>query len=116
MACLPSSTLSARTTRTAGQTRQPISGGRLTARSTVFGQAVFELFDPRIRLGQLLFQREQFRDQRFERSIFFSQSWQFFFFLHTCTLVDFLSFGKSVGDLSSYSGRAPNHFPVPSSV
>ncbi len=32
----------------------------------------------------------------------FSQGLQFFFVRHSCTLVGFLSFGKSVGDLSSY--------------
>jgi hypothetical protein len=103
MPSLPSRTLAARTTSTAGQTRQPIRRGRLTARSTVFGQSLFQLLDPRSRLGQLLFQREQFRYQRFEGSIFFSKGLQFFFFRHRCTLVGFLSFGKSVGDLSSYS-------------
>jgi hypothetical protein len=97
---LTARTLSARTTRTAWQTRQPIRRGRLTARSTVFCQSVFELLDPRIRLGQLLFQREQFSYQRFEGSIFFSKGLQFFFFRHGCTLAGFLSFGKSVGDLS----------------
>src|SRR5271157_3627776 len=99
---LTSWTLSTWTTRTAGQTRQPIRRGRLTARSAVFGQSVFQLLDPRVRLGQLFFQREQFSYQRFERSIFFSQGLQFFVLRHGCTLVDFLSFGKSVGDLSSY--------------
>jgi hypothetical protein len=101
MSSLTSRTLSARTTRTAGQTPQPIRRGRLTARSTVFGQAVFQVLDPRIRLGQLLFQREQVRYQRFEQAIFFSQGLQFFFFRHGCTLVGFLSFGKSVGDLQT---------------
>ncbi len=99
---LTSRTLSARTTSTAWQTRQPIRRGRLTARATVFCQSVFKVLDPRIRLGQLLLQREQFRYQCFEGSIFFSKGLQFFFFRHGCTLVDFLSFGKSVGDLSSY--------------
>jgi hypothetical protein len=47
----------------------------------------------------LLFQREQFRYQRFEHAIFFLQGLQFFFFRHGCTLVGFLSFGKSIGDL-----------------
>jgi hypothetical protein len=103
MSRLTSRTLAARTTRTAGQTRQPISRWRLTARATVFGQAVFELLDPRIRLGQLLFQRQQFRYQRFEHAIFFSQGLQFFFLRHDGTLAGFLSFGKSVGDLSSYN-------------
>src|SRR5712692_1384751 len=102
MSRLTSRTLAARTTRTAGQTRQPIRRGRLTARSTVFGQGVFEVLDPGIRLGQLLFQRKQFSYQRFEGSIFFPQGLQFFFFRHRCTLVGFLSFGKSLGDLSSY--------------
>ena len=101
MSGLTSRTLPARTTRTAGQTRQPIRRGWFTACSTVFGQSVFELLDPGIRLGQLLFQRQQFRDERFERSIFFTQGLQFFFFRYRCTLVGVLSFGKSVGDLSS---------------
>src|SRR6266446_33084 len=100
---LTSWTLSTWTTRTAGQTRQPIRRGWLTARATVFGQAVFQLLDPGLRLGQLLFQRLQFRYQRFEHAIFFSKGLQFFFFRHTSTLLGFLSFGKSVGDLSSYA-------------
>src|SRR6266851_2375798 len=103
MSSLTSRTLSARTTRTAWETRQPISRWRLTARSTVFCQAVFQVLDPRIRLGQLFFQRQQLCYQSFEDSIFFLQGLQFFFFRHGCTLVGFLSFGKSVGDLSSYS-------------
>jgi hypothetical protein len=102
MASLTSRTLAARTTRTAWQTRQPIRRGRLTARATVFCQGVFEFLDAGIRLGQLLFQRQQFSDQPFEGSIFFSKGLQFFFFRQRCTLVGFLSFGKSVGDLSSY--------------
>jgi hypothetical protein len=102
MSSLTSWTLSTGTTRTAWQTRQPIRRGRLTARSTVFGQLVFELLDPRSRLGQLPFQREQLSYQCFEGSIFFPKGLQFFFFRHGCTLVDFLSFGKPVGDLSSY--------------
>src|SRR6266567_5359814 len=96
---LTSWTPSTWTTRTAWRTRKPIRRGRLTARSTVFGQSLFEVLDPRIRLGQLLLQREQFSYQGFERSIFFSQGLQFFFFRHGCTLNGFLSFGKSVGDL-----------------
>src|SRR5712692_7692720 len=102
MSSLTSRTLSTRTTRTAWQTRQPIRRWRLTARSTVLCQSVFEVLDPGIRLGQLLFQREQLSYQSFEGAIFFSKRLQFFFFRHGCTLVDFLSFGKSVGDLSSY--------------
>jgi hypothetical protein len=102
MSSLTSWTFSTRTTRTAWQTPKPIRRWRLTARSTVFCQGVFEVLDPGIRLGQLLFQREQFSYQRFEDSIFFSKGLQFFFFRHGCTLVGFLSFGKSVGDLSSY--------------
>src|SRR5713226_5851703 len=102
MSRLTSWTLAARTTSTAGQTRQPIRRGRFTARSTVFGQSVFQFLDPRIRLDQLLLQREQFSYQRFERSIFFSKGLQFFFFRHSGTLIGFLSFGKSLGDLSSY--------------
>ncbi len=102
MSRLPSWSLAAGTTRTAGQTPKPIGRGRLTARSTVFGHCVFQLLDPSIGLGQLLFQRQQFRDQRFEASIFFPKGLQFFFLRHRCTLVDFLSFGKSVGDLCSY--------------
>jgi hypothetical protein len=50
----------------------------------------------------LLFQREQFSYQRFEGAIFFLKGLQFFFFRHGCTLLAFLCFGKSVGDLSSY--------------
>ena len=65
-------------------------------------QSVFELLDPRIRLGQVLFQRQQFNYQSFEDSIFFPKGLQFFFFRHRGTLVGFLSFGESVGDLSSY--------------
>jgi hypothetical protein len=42
---LTSRTLAARTTRTAWQARQPIRRGRLTARSTIFGQSVFEFLD-----------------------------------------------------------------------
>jgi hypothetical protein len=103
MSRLTSWTLATWTTRTAGQTRQPIRRWRLTACSTVFGQSLFEFLDPRIRLGQLLFQREQFSYQRFEYAIFFSKGLQFFFLHHGCTLVDFLSFDKSVGDLSSYN-------------
>src|SRR5450759_2076375 len=102
MSRLPSWTLATGTTSTARQTLQPIRRGRLTARSTVFGQSLFQLLDPRSRQGHLLFQREQLRHQGFERSIFFSKGLQFFFFRHGCTLIDFLSFGKSVGDLSSY--------------
>src|SRR6266853_746168 len=99
---LTSWTLATGTTRTAGLARQPIRRGRLAARATVFGQALLELLDPRSRLGQLLFQREQFSYQRFEGAIFFSKGLQFFFVRHVCTLVGFLSFGKSGGDLSSY--------------
>src|SRR6266567_4160378 len=99
---LTSRTLAARTTRTAWQTCQPIRRGRLIARSTVLCQSVFELLDAGTGLQQLLFQREQLGYQRFEHSIFFSQGLQFFFFRHRCTLVGFLCFGKSVGDLSSY--------------
>src|SRR6266487_350176 len=102
---LTSRTLASWTTRTAGLARQPIRRGRLTARATVFGPSLFKLLDPRIRLGQLLFQREQFSYQCFEDAIFFSQGLQFFFVRHRCTLVAFLSFGKSVGDLSSYEKR-----------
>src|SRR5258707_1336506 len=75
-------------------------------------QALFELLDPGIRLGQLLFQRQQFRYQRFEKAIFFSQGLQFFFVRHSCTLVGFLSFGKSVGDLSSYKRFMKSLSPV----
>src|SRR5207244_5297508 len=103
MSRLPSWTLSARTTGTAWRTRQPIRRGRLATRSTVLCHSVFEFLDPGIRLGQLLFQWQQFSDQRFEHSIFFSKGLQFFIFRHGCTLADFLSFGKSIGaDLSSY--------------
>jgi hypothetical protein len=79
MSSLTSRTLATGTTRTAWQTRQPIRRGRLTAHSTVLCQAVFEFLDPGIRLGQLLFQREQFSYQRFKGPIFFSQGLQFFF-------------------------------------
>ncbi len=78
MSSLTARTLSARTIRTPRQTPQPIRGGWLTARSTVFGQSVFEFFDPLIGLGQLLFQREQLSYQRFEGAIFFSKGLQFF--------------------------------------
>ncbi len=37
-----------------------------------------------------------------DNAFFFSKGLQFFFFRHRCTLVGFLSFGKSVGDRSSY--------------
>src|SRR5579864_6626444 len=63
MSRLPSRTLSARSTRTAGQAPQPIRRGRLTARSTVGTQSPFQFLDPSQRDGQLLFQRKQFRDQ-----------------------------------------------------
>ena len=99
MSRLTSWTLATGTTSTAGQTRQPIRRGRLTARSTVFCQSVFEFLDPRIRLGQLLFQRQQLSYQSSEDPIFFSKGLQFFFFRHAPTLAGFLSFGKSVGDL-----------------
>ena len=103
MSRLTSWTLSARTTGTAWRTRQPIRRGRLATRSTVLCHSVFQVLDPGIRLGQLLFQWQQFSDQRFEHSIFFSKGLQFFIFRHGCTLADFLSFGKSIGaDLSSY--------------
>src|SRR5579863_209940 len=102
MPSLTSWTLCARTTRTARQTPKPIRRGRLTTRSTVLCQSVFELLDPGVRLDHLLFQRQQFRYQRFEGSIFFSKGLQFFFFCHDGTVTDFRSFGKSVGDLSSY--------------
>jgi len=105
MSRLPSWALAAGTTRTAWQTRQPIGRGRLTTRATVLRQAVFQVLDPRMRLGQLLLQREQLRDQCFEGAIFFAQGLQFFVFRHACTLVAFLSFGKSLGDLSSYVRR-----------
>jgi hypothetical protein len=42
------------------------------------------------------------RYQRFEQAIFFAQGLQFFFFRYGCTLLGFLSFGKSIGDLRSY--------------
>jgi hypothetical protein len=66
------------------------------------GQAHFQFLDARLRLGQLLLQREQFSHQRFEEAILFSQSLQFFFLCHAATLAGFFSFGKSVGDLCSY--------------
>src|SRR5712691_1660833 len=108
MSRLTSRTLSARRTRTAGQTRQPIRRWRLTARSTVFGQPVFALLDPRIRLGQLLFQWKQLSYQPLEHAIFFSKALQFFFFRHAGTLAAFLSFGKPLGDLSSYKKKHKN--------
>src|SRR5439155_10231686 len=98
---LTSWTLSARTTRTAGQTPKPIRRGRLTTRSTVFCQSLFQVLDPRIGLGQVLFQRQQLSYQRFEGSIFFSKGLQFFFLCHGGTLTAFLSFGKSLGDLET---------------
>src|SRR5438034_147975 len=101
MSGLTSRTLAAGTTRTAWQTRQPIRRGRLTARATVFCQSLFQVLDPRIGLGQLLFQRQQLSYQRFEGSIFFSKGLQFFFLRHGGTLTGFLSFGKSLGDLET---------------
>ena len=57
MSRLISRTLATGTTDSAWQTRQPIRRGRLTARATILGQAVFEVLDPRPRLYQLLLQR-----------------------------------------------------------
>src|SRR6266699_1705559 len=102
MSRLTARRLAAGTTRTPWQTCQPIRGWRLTACATVLGQAIFELLDPRMRLGQLLLQWQQLRDQRFEATIFFAQGLQFFVLRHARTLTAFLSFGKSLGDLSSY--------------
>src|SRR5450755_463082 len=81
--------------RTAWWTRQPIGRGRLATRTTVFCQSIFQLLDPSIRLGQLLFQGEQLRYQRFEESVFFPKGLQFFIVRHTATVACFLSFGKS---------------------
>ena len=97
-------TLAARTTRTARQSPQSIGRGRLTARATVFAQAVFQFLDAGLRQRQLLFHGEQLPYQRFEGAIFFPQGLQFFVLRHRGTLLDFLSFGKSLGDLSSYDG------------
>ena len=47
-------------------------------------------------------QRLELDNQRFEEAIFFAQGLQFFFLRHGPTLVGFISFGKSIGDLSSY--------------
>ena len=70
MSSLTSWMVSARTTRGAWQARKPIRRGRLTARSTVFSQSVFEVLDPRIRLGQLFFQWEQLSYQGFKGTDF----------------------------------------------
>jgi hypothetical protein len=102
MASLPTWTLATPTTSPPRQTGQPIRGGRLTARATVLSQALFQLPDARLPLGQLLFQRKQLPSQRFEQPLFFSQGLQFFFLRHGSPLAVFLSFGKSLGDLSSY--------------
>jgi hypothetical protein len=74
MSLLTSRSLAARTTRPAWQTPKPIREWRLPARATVFGHALFQLLDPPIRLGLWLFRRQQFRSQRFEEPIFFSQA------------------------------------------
>ncbi len=66
-------------------------------------QAVFALLDPGLRLGQLLFQWQQFSDQRFEGAIFFSLLIQFFFNRHALTSLGLTSFSKSPADLSSYN-------------
>jgi hypothetical protein len=95
MPSLTSRRLAAGTTCTAGQPPQPIRRGRLTARATVLGQAVFQVLDPGMRLCQLLFQRQQLSYQPFEDSVFFPQGVQFFIFGHSCTLAGSLSFGKS---------------------
>jgi hypothetical protein len=92
----------ARTARTPWLAGKPVGRWGLTTRSTVLCQSVFEFLDPGIRLSQLLFQWEQFCYQRFEESIFFSKGLEFFVFCHASTLVAFLFFGKSGGDLSSY--------------
>ncbi len=73
MARLTSWLLCAGTTRMAWQTRQPIRGGRLTARATVFGQPLFELLDLRLCLGQFLFQWQQFRHYCFKQAVFYPQ-------------------------------------------
>lgn len=109
---LTSRLLAARPPRPAGQTPQSIRRGRLTTGAIVFGQAVFPLLDPRRRLGQLLLQREQLRDQRFEESIFFAQGLQFVFVRHRTPLVDFLSFSKSAADLSSYKELIEAYTPT----
>jgi hypothetical protein len=82
------------TSRTAWWTRQPIARGGLATATTVFCQSIFQLLDPSSRLGQLLFQGEQFRYQRFEESIFFPKGLQFFIVRHRTTLDCFLSFCK----------------------
>jgi hypothetical protein len=102
MSLLSSWTLVAGRTRPAWQTPQAIRGGRSTAATAVFGQALFRFLDARLCSRQLLFQGQQFRHQGFEQSIFFSQREQFFFLRHESILPAFLSFGKSLVDLSSY--------------
>ncbi|HJT57856.1 MAG TPA: hypothetical protein VJ761_15245, partial [Ktedonobacteraceae bacterium] len=53
-------------------------------------------------------QWQQFRDQRFERTILFLQS-RDFFWCHGSTVSGFLSFCKLLGLLSSYFGEHVNH-------
>ncbi len=69
---------------------------------TVFRQSGFQLLDLRFELLYLLFQRQQFCHQAFERCVFFSKSLQFFFLRHDPTVVRFNGFGKSLGALNSY--------------
>ena len=63
--------------------------------STVLCQPVFQVLDPGMRLGQVLFQRQQFRSQYVEDSVFFPKGLQFFIVRHGCTLAGSPSFGKS---------------------
>lgn len=102
MPLLSSWVLVAGRTRTAWQMPQSIRGGGVTAAAAVFAQALFQFLDARLCPRQLLFQGQQLGHQGFEQSIFFSQRGQFFFLRHERTLLAFLAFGKSLGDLSSY--------------
>ena len=118
MSSLPARLFAAWTTPTTWQTSQPIRRWRLTAGATVFGQAVFELLDPRMCLGQLLFQRQQFHDQRFEQAIFFTQGIEFFVFRHGVLSLVSSPKAESVGDpvgshVSACSGAPTRGRPAP---
>ena len=67
----------------------------------VLDEIYIQVPDPGSCLCQVLFQGEQFSHQRFEGAIFCSQSLQIVFLRHGCTVLGFVSFGKSVADLSS---------------
>src|SRR5262249_32820417 len=95
MSRLTSWRLAARTTASAWRTCWSIGRRRLATGAAVLCQSAFQVLDPRIRLGQLLFQWQQFRYQLFEQAVFFPQGVQFFIFGHSCTLAGSLSFGKS---------------------